>query len=396
MATKVLEAKAPSRDLMEYAAQCGVSFSFRQSERMVEAYIKGHMQFGDDEDSPQVLVLMGRHGIGKTSLLRQIGRRLKLAYKSFHAGAVDSQDNAGLPDKSGNFQRHLIPAHLDVFSEPKAETGFGLFVIEEFATNDNNEFQNQMRQLSEGRLGELEKHPKWVLAATTNPPTDAYSTVNMIDAALASRLVFINLEPLPEEVFGYMGSRPGFDRSFYQFLLMNPAYLSLFDPRSLFKLGGMLHRCAFNGLTNGSVAKLLQANSSMELATAFEEFKHRGNDPDLYPLTPEILFGEDADKKKEAYERIRRWTKNDSSDLIGATKMGVAGRLQNPETRGEFLDDAVRFALAIGEHGYADMAYDILYLFRENPELFERVGKQVKGTATGEKILELYAKTVGG
>jgi len=386
-------------DLLRRAAESDVRFTFAESLHLVEAYLAGFRRHGENPDSPQLLVLMGRHGVGKTSMLRQLAAKHKLAYASFHGGAVDSQDNVGLPTCVNGKQVHADPAHIPVFHEPRSESGYGLFVIEEAFSNDNNEFQNQLRQLTEGQLGELRKHPRWIMAATTNPPTEEYVTVNAVDMALADRLLVVYVEPTPEEIMSYMTLSKDFHPGFRLFLLMNRDYLQNTSPRALFKLAGMLRYYDESGQANGGVFKMLKLHGGVEMATAYEAYKKLGDDPDAYPIPGKDLLIRNGADRKTYWARIERWATANRSDLIGATNFDVLislSRLLRPEERDEklapvVLDGAVAFAVLLGEVGHMDMGYPIILRLLKEKDLDKKeVFNRVKGTRLEQRALESY------
>lgn len=388
-------------DRLSRIKESRIWYSQKEAADLIRAEIRGHMRSGEDPDAARILFLIGAHGEAKTRSLQQVAAEMGLAYASFHAGAVDSQDNTGLQHIVDNKTAHNQPAHIPIFSAPKSESGFGVFVFEEFGTNDNNEFQNQARQLSEGRLGELVKHPNWILAATSNPDGDDYSTVNKLDEALVSRLVVVPMRLTTEEKLTYWRHKPEpkmFEK-LYWFLTINQALVESADARSWYNLGKTLERLEAAGCSETAAEQAVRIAVGDAAAAAYRLYLVRGNNPDLYPIGGEAALAADAKTTALYVARIKKWHAADGGDsLIQATKYDLVSAIEH-QASGTTLHVANVSALlqAIGANKYADMVLDVIHVVRDkNADAAANLTNALSGTAAGNRLIEVFDKTRKG
>lgn len=429
-------------DRMNYIDTCGITYGINEAKALITKLVKSHMEHGDDADSARILYLCGPHGIGKTRLLQQIAEELGLAHASFHAGAVDSQDNTGLQERIDGKSAHLNPAHIPIFTPPKSATGFGLFVIEEIRSNDNPEFQNQARQLAEGQLGELRKHPNWILASTSNPETDAYCTVNRIDEALASRLIPIPIYPSVEERLTYWRNvkpEPMYEPLWW-FLNVHQAFVEDFDSRTWYSLGKTLKGLDPKPLTKeeralfqqdldvaqesekkgkkkkgsdddsepvkerasskrkGGTAwmKMIELCTCTEVAVMFEQFLVKGSNPDAYPIAAEVIANAKGAAFEKLMKRIERWTERDGdntdrSALVGATAIDIGAFCKSNEARKDMAANFARFFEILSGNGFADMFINFMTTTVKDPAWAGMFVNELKRTCADSRAYDLYA-----
>lgn len=426
-------------DRMNYIDTCGISYNISEAKALITKLINAHMTDGDDADSARILYLCGPHGIGKTRLLQQIAEDLGLAHASFHAGAVDSQDNTGLQERIDGKSAHLNPAHIPIFTAPKSKNGFGLFVIEEIRSNDNPEFQNQARQLAEGQLGELRKHPNWILASTSNPETEQYSTVNRIDEALASRLIPIPIYPTAEERLTYWRNvkpKPMYEPLWW-FLNIHRAFVEDFDSRTWYSLGKTLAGLDPKPLTSqerkmfqqdleevdvdersakgkkskkkddeeqeravakrrGGIVwmKMIELCTNTEVATMFEQFLSKGTHPDEYPMNARELAHAKGAALTTLLQRVEKWTErgendNDRSALIGATAIDISAYCKDNTAEKSVAINFAKFFEVIADRGFADLFLNTQAAIGKGP-WEDLLVNELKGTCVDRRSFELY------
>jgi len=391
------------KDRMSYVAESGVTYSIEETKAIIRAEVLGHMKDvketgTDDPDAARILLLVGDHGEGKTRLLQQVAEEMGLEHRNFHAGAVDSQDNTGLQKVDAEGRTiHARPKHIPIFDPPQSKSGFGIFVIEEFGSNDNVEFQNQARQIAEGRLGELDKHPNWILAATSNPECDRYLTVNKLDAALVSRLCIIPVKTKLDEKLHYWRTKRGLPmfEKVYWFLLMNRPLIETTDSRSWYNLAKHIRNLeAGNEITADILHKAFKLHTTKEVAGAYEMFQKKGNDPDQYPISGDQLLHAEPEKFAVLTTRLRKWAEDheNCSVLLQATKHDAIMKIREvaPELGKEKAENIVVFADILGADHFNDMIQDLLYVLRDTrPGLANQVLNRIRGTKQGERYLAL-------
>jgi len=389
------------KDRLGWIQETGITYNMEETKSLIRAMFKGHMKHGDDPDAARIILLIGNHGEGKTRALEQVALEMGWAHDNFHAGAVDSQDNTGLQKEKDGQTIHSKPRHIPIFDPPKSKSGYGVFVIEEFGSNDNTEFQNQARQMAEGRLGEFCKHPNWLIAATSNPESDQYLTVNKLDAALVSRLVIVPLKTELEEKLRYWRTKTGelmFEK-LYWFLLMNRGLISAADSRSWYNLGKTLRDCEEDHeVLAGTIYKAFKMATNKEIAAAFEMFQKKGNDPDQYPISGEQLLSANVETMTVLFDRLGRWIRDPKNCgvLVQATKHDMILRIREtaPETANEKPENIAQFLELITTEGFADMAQDVLNVLKEKrPNICNQVLANMKRgeefTPAGTRLLAL-------
>ena len=142
-------------------------------------------------EADQPLLLVGRHGVGKSVLLAQAAAELGIDYLCRDLSLMEPPDLVGLPRLDGPVTRYSPPSFLPA-------GGKGLLVFEEL-----NRCPPYMRapclQLLTGRvLNDYTLPAGWVPMAAINPADQGFE-VDDLDPALRSRFVQAFVEPDREE-----------------------------------------------------------------------------------------------------------------------------------------------------------------------------------------------------
>jgi MoxR-like ATPase len=137
------------------------------------------------------LLLVGRHGVGKSVLLEEAANKLKINYICRDLSLMEPTDLIGIPFRQGKLTRYAAPSFLPA-------VGKGLLVFEEI-----NRCQAFMRatclQLLTARsLNDYKLPPGWLPCGAINPVVEAYD-VTELDPALCSRFVIAIVLPDREE-----------------------------------------------------------------------------------------------------------------------------------------------------------------------------------------------------
>jgi hypothetical protein len=153
--------------------------------------------------------IIGKHGIGKSSVVAQYAKENGYTFHPFFLGQMsDNGDLLGLPefdrDEKG---RALSVSFVHPAKLPKKPKSI-LFFDE--LNRASKELLQAIFQLAlEGTLHDYKLPEDSAIIMAMNPATDDYSVLDFADKAFADRFVHINLDPTHEEFHQYMGSRYG-------------------------------------------------------------------------------------------------------------------------------------------------------------------------------------------
>jgi hypothetical protein len=172
-------------------------------------------------------------GCGKTALVRQVAREMKIEYQQAIIAQFDAGELAGLPfvnkeqDEMIRLRPHYLPPAPDKLQNHNA---VGLFNLDElpqaFLANQN--IASQL--VNEWRVGEHLIPLTWSICCTGNRAEDKAGTVAM-PAHLKDRLMFIDITVDPDEWLGYAAERK-IDPRIRAYIKQNSARLNDFKPGS--------------------------------------------------------------------------------------------------------------------------------------------------------------------
>jgi hypothetical protein len=153
--------------------------------------------------------IIGKHGIGKSSVVAQYAKENGYTFHPFFLGQMsDNGDLLGLPefDRDNNGKALSVsfihPAKLP--KKPKS-----ILFFDELNRASKELLQAIFQLALEGTLHDYTLPEDSAIIMAMNPATDDYSVLDFADKAFADRFVHINLDPTHEEFHQYMGSRYG-------------------------------------------------------------------------------------------------------------------------------------------------------------------------------------------
>lgn len=141
-------------------------------------------------DAALPVLLVGRHGIGKSEYLEAWARERGMRPYVLDLSLLEATDLTGIPFVEKNTTRFAPPATLP----PSATTEPTLLVLEELNRCDRSVRQPCLQLLTTRRLNEYRLPEGCFVAACVNPPATGYD-VDELDEALASRFVTIPVDP---------------------------------------------------------------------------------------------------------------------------------------------------------------------------------------------------------
>ena len=137
------------------------------------------------------LMLVGRHGVGKSELLRHAAQELGIDSIVYDLSLMEPTDLVGLPRQEGNRTVYCPPASLPT-------SGNGLLVIEEMNRAPSYMLAPCLQLLTCRRLNDFVLPKGWLPVASANPAEDGYDVAEL-DEALLSRFVKVEVEADREE-----------------------------------------------------------------------------------------------------------------------------------------------------------------------------------------------------
>ena len=147
-------------------------------------------------------LLEGPPGVGKTSIIRELGKLLSLPVHILIGSNCDPVDIAGLPwIDQGKLLRALYPEIQACIDAP------GILFLDELTTVPPSVQAPLMRVFLEHNCGGVSLHRDTVIFAACNPPEHAPNAVEL-SAATVNRIGRYPFCPTLDEVKGWFSSRP--------------------------------------------------------------------------------------------------------------------------------------------------------------------------------------------
>lgn len=151
--------------------------------------------------------IIGKHGIGKSSVISQYAKENGYSFHPFFLGQMsDNGDLLGLPE----FNRDLSGKATSVsFIHPAKlpKKPRSILFFDELNRASKELLQAIFQLALEGTLHDYTLPEDSAIIMAMNPATDDYSVLDFADKAFADRFVHINLDPTHEEFHSYMNSK---------------------------------------------------------------------------------------------------------------------------------------------------------------------------------------------
>ena len=261
------------------------------------------------------LLLSGKHGVGKSEILRQGAEALGIQFICRDLSLMEPTDLVGLPTAKGAVTTFLPPAFL-----PTA--GRGILVFEEL-----NRCERYMRapclQLMTAReLNDYQLPPGWLQVAAINPPDTDYQ-VSELDPALLSRFVQVEVTP-DRQVWLSWARGNGIHPSVLDYVEQDPTVFDAADsnPRAWVYVSDILHAAELDSTSprHPNIRTAVLGCVGDERGRAFLAAL---NSPSQPIPAKQILCGYNHYR-----DTLRNWVEAGRTDLLKSTLHGVLTTLQ--------------------------------------------------------------------
>ncbi len=277
------------------------------------------------------VLLIGKHGIGKSQLLEQAAKALGVDCIVRDLSLMEPPDLVGLPYQDNGRTRYAPPSFLP-------NTGKGLLVFEELNRCEKYMLAPCLQLLTARSLNDYRLPDGWLPVAAINPAGDAYD-VGDLDPALMSRFTKIEVEACPK-TFVEWAEASGVHQAVRHYVSgCKDVFASdESNPRAWTYVSQLL--TAFErqtGCSEGVLLSMMAGQVGEVHARAFLQAYHGTEEP----LTLKDVL---ADQQK-AVGIVRSWMDGKRTDLLAATAHQIKVALQSSDQCTEIQDDPAKARL---------------------------------------------------
>jgi MoxR-like ATPase len=304
------------------------------------------------------LLVVGRHGVGKSELLRRAADELKIRFVCRDLSLMEPVDLVGLPRMDGAVTRYLPPSFLP-------SDGQGLLVFEELNRCPSFMRAPTLQLLTSRTLNDYELPRGWLPVAAINPLEGEYE-VEVLDPALLSRFVRVAVEPDRLEWLEWARSR-GVHPGVIAYIESDTTVFhdAESNPRAWAYISDIVVASAQSGAPQESLRAAIVGLVGPERGAAFLRVLHE----DVRPLTAAEVLTYTRHRA-----RFRDWVGAGRLDLVQGTLMALMKHLQ---ARRNF--ESVRGDRSAWKHLGAFLADLPADLREETEAFFQERGYDVPG-----------------
>jgi len=151
--------------------------------------------------------IIGKHGIGKSSVIAQYAKENGYSFHPFFLGQMnDTGDLLGLPEFDRDATGRATGTRF-IHPEKLPRNPRSILFFDELNRASKDLLQAIFQLALEGTIHDYILPKDSAIIMAMNPATDDYSVLDFADKAFADRFVHINLDPTHEEFHSYMSSK---------------------------------------------------------------------------------------------------------------------------------------------------------------------------------------------
>lgn len=349
--------------------------------------------------------LIGVHGVGKSTLVREYCEENKIGFIDLRLGQMEVGDLLGLPeihtDKKGD--------KITVFARPKwfPTEGEGVLFLDEWNRSKRDVTQAIFQLILDRKLHDYVLPEGWNVVAAMNPGNgDDYVTLDLSDKALMDRFLHIKISSNYQDFLNYANIK-GFNRSVNNFISAHPAMLrgetqefnlNFVTPsdRSWERAGRLITMYDKGEMPEAMLNELLVGLVGLEASTAFSSWKKTDEKP---------VAGEQVLKN---YKKVRDVIlkqvdeTNYRPDLLNETKQELFRILQEKGEDSEIpvkqYDNLVAFMNDLPDDLFVDAVNQLVKTPKtflkaaDDPKITEKIDRCVAKKEESQKTLEVDKK----
>jgi hypothetical protein len=278
------------------------------------------------------VLVVGRHGIGKSQLLEQAAKALGVDCIVRDLSLMEPPDLVGLPYQKDGRTVYAPPSFLPT-------GGRGLFVLEEVNRAEKFMLAPCLQLLTARCLNDYRLPDGWLPVAAINPAADAYD-VGDLDPALLSRFTKIEVEACPK-TFVEWAEGNGVHQAVRHYVASVKDIFACDEsnPRAWTYLSNLLKAFEQNtgSCTEGVLLAMMGGQVGDTLARAFLQSYHGTEEP----LTLKGVL----DDQQKAICIVRKWMDAKRTDLLAATAHQIKVALQSSDQCTELHDEPAKARL---------------------------------------------------
>lgn len=280
-------------------------------------------------DANQPVLLEGRHGIGKSQIMEQAAKLLKIDCVVLDLSIMENVDLSGLPQIVDGVVQYAKPAFLPT-------GGKGLLVLEEVNRAPRYMQAPCLQLLTARKLNSYTLPKGWLPCACINPVEEGYIAEEM-DAALMSRFVSVQVVPNVQE-WSQWASSGGIDDRVVAFVNATPDIFKSeqSNPRAWTYVSQMLKSCEKLKADEESLLASISGLVGTELSLAFVNYLQN----DELPLKASDIL--ERYHEKGMSETVVRWKKAGQMDMLRASLHSLQIFLQSASNRESIEADATQ------------------------------------------------------
>ena len=274
------------------------------------------------------VLLVGRHGVGKSELIKQAALELGISYLVLDLSLMEPPDLTGLPFLREGRTFYAPPASFPT-------EGAGLLAFEELNRCQHYMMAPCLQLLTDRRLNAYELPSGWQTLGSVNPEEAEY-VVNRMDDALRSRFVQIEVVPDPIQWTGWAETVGMIAPQIINFVRLTPKIFDdpISNPRAWTYASRLLNQWEQGNYPRTTLKASLEGICGPKWAAAFLEFYHN----ERAPLTAEaVLSGYSTSRPM-----VQQWVQNRELDLVTATLELLKSHLKDRGNFAMLMEDSDR------------------------------------------------------